>query len=152
MLVCPVLTGIERGVKPRINFKVLSRHIPLVFRCIIRSQSFNEFRIFRKFCPQGYLIGNPLTDVDYDFNSFVPFAHGMGLISTDMYEVCGFNFLAVQLSASIPKSIDRYNLFQDVKASCRGTFFGAVDDLCQEKIDRVRWVMRLSQEPQNRTH
>lgn len=37
----------------------------------------------------------------------------------------------------------RYNLFQDVKASCRGTFFGAVDDLCQEKIDRVRWVMRL---------
>uniref|UniRef100_A0A804RM08 Carboxypeptidase n=1 Tax=Zea mays TaxID=4577 RepID=A0A804RM08_MAIZE len=81
-----VVKGIERGVKPRINFK-------------------------------GYLIGNPLTDVDYDFNSFVPFAHGMGLISTDMYE--------------------------DVKASCRGTFFGAVDDLCQEKIDRVRWVMRL---------
>ncbi|AQK43186.1 Serine carboxypeptidase-like 20 [Zea mays] len=80
-----VVKGIERGVKPRINFK-------------------------------GYLIGNPLTDVDYDFNSFVPFAHGMGLISTDMYE--------------------------DVKASCRGTFFGAVDDLCQEKIDRVRWELK----------
>jgi hypothetical protein len=106
MLVCPVLTGIERGVKPRINFKVLSRHIPLVFRCIIRSQSFNEFRIFRKFCPQGYLIGNPLTDVDYDFNSFVPFAHGMGLISTDMYEVSGSDCI-INPDCCIPKSIDR---------------------------------------------
>lgn len=38
---------------------------------------------------QGYLIGNPATDADYDMNSFVPFAHGMGLISTDMYEVRG---------------------------------------------------------------
>lgn len=37
---------------------------------------------------QGYLIGNGYTDVDYDFNSFVPFAHGMGLISTEMFEVC----------------------------------------------------------------
>ena len=43
---------------------------------------------FTKFI-QGYLIGNAATDVDYDFKSFVPFAHGMGLISTDMYEVCG---------------------------------------------------------------
>jgi len=38
---------------------------------------------------QGYLIGNGATDVNYDYNAFVPFAHGMGLISTDMYEVCG---------------------------------------------------------------
>lgn len=37
---------------------------------------------------QGYLIGNGFTDVKYDGNSFVPFAHGMGLISEDMYEVC----------------------------------------------------------------
>jgi serine carboxypeptidase-like clade 1 len=64
---------------------------------------------------KGYLIGNAFTDVDYDFNSFVPFAHGMGLISTDMFE--------------------------DVKASCHGTFFGDVDNLCQEKIERVHWVI-----------
>ncbi|CAD6261191.1 unnamed protein product [Miscanthus lutarioriparius] len=87
-----VVKGIERGVKPRINFKNLPKSV------------------------QGYLIGNPATDVDYDFNSFVPFARGMGLISTDMYE--------------------------DVKASCRGTFFGAVDNLCQEKIDIVRWELK----------
>ncbi|KAG2571210.1 hypothetical protein PVAP13_7KG015100 [Panicum virgatum] len=65
---------------------------------------------------KGYLIGNAFTDVDYDYNSFVPLAHGMGLISTDMFE--------------------------DVKASCHGTFFGDVDDLCQEKIERVHWELK----------
>ncbi|RLM66341.1 serine carboxypeptidase 1-like [Panicum miliaceum] len=68
------------------------------------------------FLLKGYLIGNAFTDVDYDFNSFVPFAHGMGLISTDMFE--------------------------DVKASCHGTFFGDVDNLCQEKIERVHWELK----------
>ncbi|CAO2034547.1 unnamed protein product [Urochloa humidicola] len=65
---------------------------------------------------KGYLIGNGFTDVDYDYNSFVPFAHGMGLISTDMFE--------------------------DVKASCHGKFFGDVDNLCQEKIERVHWELK----------
>ncbi|GJN11873.1 hypothetical protein PR202_ga30107 [Eleusine coracana subsp. coracana] len=65
---------------------------------------------------KGYLIGNAATDVNYDYNSFVPFAHGMGLISTDMYE--------------------------DVKAACHGTFWGSVDDLCQEQIDRVHWELK----------
>uniref|UniRef100_A0ACD5U979 Uncharacterized protein n=1 Tax=Avena sativa TaxID=4498 RepID=A0ACD5U979_AVESA len=61
---------------------------------------------------KGYLIGNGATDKDYDLNSFVPFAHGMGLISTD--------------------------LFEDVSAACHGTFWGEVDDVCQEKIHGVR--------------
>uniref|UniRef100_M8BQ28 Carboxypeptidase n=1 Tax=Aegilops tauschii TaxID=37682 RepID=M8BQ28_AEGTA len=67
-------------------------------------------------CIQGYLIGNGVTDLDYDLNSFVPFAHGMGLISTD--------------------------LFEDVSAACHGTFWGKVNDVCQEKIDRVRWELK----------
>ncbi|CAL5028221.1 unnamed protein product [Urochloa decumbens] len=65
---------------------------------------------------KGYMIGNGATDVNYDYNAFVPFAHGMGLISTDMYE--------------------------DVKATCRGTFWGNLDDLCQEKIERVHWELK----------
>ncbi|GJN37091.1 hypothetical protein PR202_gb26014 [Eleusine coracana subsp. coracana] len=65
---------------------------------------------------KGYLIGNAATDVNYDYNSFVPFAHGMGLISNDMYE--------------------------EVKAACHGTFWGSVDDLCQEQIDRVHWELK----------
>ncbi|GJN37084.1 hypothetical protein PR202_gb26006 [Eleusine coracana subsp. coracana] len=76
----------------------------------------NPFYISGESYAGGYLIGNGVTDNDYDFNSFVPFAHGMGLISTD--------------------------IFEDVKASCHGKFWGNVDDLCQESIDRVRWELK----------
>ncbi|XP_047067637.1 serine carboxypeptidase 1-like [Lolium rigidum] len=65
---------------------------------------------------KGYLIGNGATDMGYDYNSFVPFAHGMGLISTEFFE--------------------------NVSAACHGTFWGEVNDVCQEKIDRVRWELK----------
>ncbi|KAL5844675.1 hypothetical protein ACOSQ3_010731 [Xanthoceras sorbifolium] len=35
---------------------------------------------------QGYILGNPLTDSNVDWNSVIPFAHGMGLISDELYE------------------------------------------------------------------
>lgn len=53
---------------------------------------------------QGYLIGNPATDADYDMNSFVPFAHGMGLISTDMYEVSGLADLMLIIFSTLAYS------------------------------------------------
>ncbi|KAJ8762624.1 hypothetical protein K2173_008063 [Erythroxylum novogranatense] len=36
---------------------------------------------------KGILAGNPLTDSSFDRNSKIPFAHGMGLISDELYEV-----------------------------------------------------------------
>lgn len=36
---------------------------------------------------QGYILGNAATDYSIDDNSKVPFAHGMGLISDELYEV-----------------------------------------------------------------
>ncbi|XP_078150871.1 serine carboxypeptidase-like 2 isoform X2 [Carex rostrata] len=36
---------------------------------------------------KGYLAGNPVTGTSYDDNSKVPFAHGTGLISDELYEV-----------------------------------------------------------------
>lgn len=36
---------------------------------------------------QGYLVGNGVTDENIDGNALVPFAHGMGLISDDLFEV-----------------------------------------------------------------
>ncbi|TVU31479.1 hypothetical protein EJB05_23166, partial [Eragrostis curvula] len=35
---------------------------------------------------KGYLVGNPVTDSSFDKPSKIPFAHGMGLISDEMYE------------------------------------------------------------------
>lgn len=37
---------------------------------------------------QGYLVGNGVADSMYDGNALVPFAHGMGLISDQLFEVC----------------------------------------------------------------
>ena len=40
-----------------------------------------------RFDIQGYLVGNGVTDETFDGNALVPFAHGMGLISDDLYQV-----------------------------------------------------------------
>ncbi|XP_039155655.1 serine carboxypeptidase-like 20 [Eucalyptus grandis] len=37
---------------------------------------------------KGYMIGNGVTDEKFDGNALVPFAFGMGLISSDIYEAC----------------------------------------------------------------
>jgi serine carboxypeptidase-like clade I len=35
----------------------------------------------------GYLLGNPVTDPNFDDPSKIPFSHGMGLISDEIYDV-----------------------------------------------------------------
>ena len=42
---------------------------------------------------QGYVLGNPFTDVIYDLNSRVIFAHRTALISDELYQVnCSLDF------------------------------------------------------------
>jgi hypothetical protein len=36
---------------------------------------------------QGYLVGNPSTGEIIDISSKVPYAHGVGIISDQLYEV-----------------------------------------------------------------
>jgi len=60
---------------------------------------------------KGYLLGNPVTDMDFDGNSLVPFAHGMGLISDE--------------------------LFEETNGECQGNFWNSENKSCQNKLDQV---------------
>ncbi|XWS75996.1 hypothetical protein CRYUN_Cryun01aG0139700 [Craigia yunnanensis] len=60
---------------------------------------------------KGYLVGNGVTDDEFDGNALVPFAHGMGLISDDLYE--------------------------EVKNECRGSFYNPLSETCESKLKKV---------------
>lgn len=52
-------------------------------------------------------MGNGVTDEEIDGNALVPFVHGMGLISDDLYEVGGatdeaFSFWNIQITSWTP--------------------------------------------------
>jgi len=36
---------------------------------------------------QGYVLGNPITHIEFEQNFRIPYAHGMSLISDELYEV-----------------------------------------------------------------
>ncbi|ESQ33620.1 hypothetical protein EUTSA_v10007571mg [Eutrema salsugineum] len=71
---------------------------------------------------KGYVLGNPTTDYDSDYNYRIPYAHGMGLISDELYESlkrsCEGSYLKVdpsntqclKLVEDYDKCISRINL------------------------------------------
>ena len=40
--------------------------------------------MFLAYHVQGYLVGNPVTDFNFDDPSRIPFAHGMGFLSDEI--------------------------------------------------------------------
>ncbi|TXG48812.1 hypothetical protein EZV62_024687 [Acer yangbiense] len=60
---------------------------------------------------KGYMIGNGVTDPKFDGNALVPFAHGMALISDD--------------------------LFEEVKAACGGNYYSEPNQNCLQKLGKV---------------
>ncbi|KAK7287299.1 hypothetical protein RIF29_00521 [Crotalaria pallida] len=60
---------------------------------------------------KGYLVGNGVTDEQIDGNALVPFAHGMGLISDD--------------------------LFEEVNGDCKGNFYKPLSDDCSSNLAKV---------------
>ncbi|KAK9141131.1 hypothetical protein Scep_010812 [Stephania cephalantha] len=60
---------------------------------------------------KGYMVGNGVTDPEFDGNALVPFAHGMGLISDDLYE--------------------------EVSLSCKGSYWSPVNESCGKSLSKV---------------
>ncbi|KAK0589817.1 hypothetical protein LWI29_018853 [Acer saccharum] len=60
---------------------------------------------------KGYLVGNGVTDNVFDGNALVPFAHGMGLISDELYE--------------------------EVTNNCKGNFYNLNSETCDSKLAKV---------------
>ncbi|KAL7247047.1 hypothetical protein ACSBR2_002040 [Camellia fascicularis] len=60
---------------------------------------------------KGYIVGNGVTDEEFDGNAFVPFAYGMGLISQD--------------------------LFEEVTAECQANYYNPATENCENKLAKV---------------
>lgn len=60
---------------------------------------------------KGYLVGNGVTDETFDGNALVPFAHGMGLISDQLY--------------------------QEVVTQCEGNYYNPSSDSCDALLSKV---------------
>lgn len=63
------------------------------------------------------MVGNGVADQKYDGNALVPFAHGMGLISD--------------------------NIFEEVVAACQGTYYPPQSEICIQKLELVDEVHLL---------
>lgn len=60
---------------------------------------------------KGYMVGNGVTDDEFDGNALIPFVHGMGLISDD--------------------------LFQEVNTECGGNYYNNLSASCETKLAKV---------------
>ncbi|XP_024028330.1 serine carboxypeptidase-like 7 isoform X1 [Morus notabilis] len=74
-----------------------------------------------KFNFRGYLLGNPLTDLNIDWNSNVSFAHRMGLIPDELYE-------AVKITCK-----EQYRGNYDKNSSCANNLNAILH--CTEKLN-----------------
>lgn len=86
---------------------------------------------------KGYLVGNGVADSMYDGNALVPFAHGMGLISDQLFEnvtkVCNGNFYdnfspdCEEQMAKVSMDIDRLNIYNILEPCYHGTSLSTFD-------------------------
>uniref|UniRef100_A0A0D9XH65 Uncharacterized protein n=1 Tax=Leersia perrieri TaxID=77586 RepID=A0A0D9XH65_9ORYZ len=62
---------------------------------------------------KGYLVGNAATDIKYDSGGKVPFMHGMGLISDEMYEAarssCRGDYVSTPTNAECASALQAIN-------------------------------------------
>ncbi|XP_052147202.1 serine carboxypeptidase-like 13 isoform X2 [Oryza glaberrima] len=64
---------------------------------------------------KGYMVGSPLTDPKYDRNSIIPYAHGVGIISDQLYEAA--------------------------VANCKGDYFNPTNEICANVLNAIDNLM-----------
>ncbi|KAL2935854.1 Serine carboxypeptidase 1 [Bienertia sinuspersici] len=85
---------------------------------------------------KGYMVGNGVTDEAYDGNALVPFAHGMGLISNELYQV----------QAGLP---ERNGLrwvgltSMEIMTECEGNYYNPASEGCDRLLSKVNKVLTL---------
>ncbi|CAL0304582.1 unnamed protein product [Lupinus luteus] len=88
------------------------------------------------FLLEGYLIGNGVTDVLFDSNGIIPFVHGMGLISDQIFEdtknQCSGryyikpNLTCIKMLLKVDKVLERINIY-DILEPCYHDSFKQVN-------------------------
>lgn len=92
---------------------------------------------------KGYLLGNPNTDTDMETNSQVPYAHGMALISDELFESaetsCGGDYANIQ-----PNNLKCKNDLQNISYDVEGIWkFHILErNCCQVVISSDNEIIR----------
>ncbi|CAD5327734.1 unnamed protein product [Arabidopsis thaliana] len=86
---------------------------------------------------KGYLVGNGVADPKFDGNAFVPFAHGMGLISDELFEnvtkACKGNFYEIEgleceeQYTKVNDDTNQLNIYNILEPCYHGTSLSAFD-------------------------
>ncbi|CAH8356413.1 unnamed protein product [Eruca vesicaria subsp. sativa] len=84
---------------------------------------------------KGYVLGNPLTETEIDYNYRVPYAHGMALISDELYEsmkrICKGEYETVD-----PSNTECLKLVEEYHKCIDGLYFAFIlTPLCEESKD-----------------
>ncbi|XP_057418141.1 serine carboxypeptidase-like 1 [Lotus japonicus] len=123
--------------------------LPIVVKYVIDE---NEAGEKPKINIKGYVLGNPVTDLTSDWNSRIPFAHHMALISDELYKSaklsCRGKYVKVKKSnvpcqkvlQSISERISKINLQHILEPLCPGDF------KFQEQVDDRRVLQEKSRE------
>ncbi|KFK23486.1 hypothetical protein AALP_AAs46213U000900 [Arabis alpina] len=86
---------------------------------------------------KGYLVGNGVADSVFDGNALVPFAHGMGLISDQLFETvtkaCNGSFYdvndlgCVEELSKVQEDVDKLNIYNILEPCYHGTSLSAFE-------------------------
>lgn len=87
-------------------------------------------------------MGNPVTDGNFDSPAKIPFAHGMGLISDEMYKVNQVQWVTKMCNPN-PNFTLNVGYFQAYKDSCSAQQNSQQSFQCTNSLDVIDKVLQM---------